>query len=458
VGRARFGTDGVRGVANVDLTAELALALGRATARVLGTERFVIGRDTRRSGPLLQAAFAAGLATEGVHVADAGVVPTPALAWLARSRGVPAAVISASHNPFDDNGIKLFSAAGTKLAVETEQSIEKELDELLDSPSHATAPPSGAAVGVIEADHRGAGEYRKAVASVLKGRRFDGLHVVLDCANGAASTIAPKVFEALGARVEAIFDRPDGVNINDGCGSTHPEALARTVVDRGAALGIAFDGDADRMVAVDHRGTVADGDTLLALFAVDLSDRGQLPGDTVVVTVMSNLGFRLAMAERNIEVVETPVGDRAVLEALESNGFNLGGEQSGHIVFRHLASTGDGLLTGLLVADLVLRSGVGLAALSTGVIERVPQVLRNVAVLEPHRLAAAIEVWDTVRAVEAGLGTTGRVLLRPSGTEPVVRVMVETVDGAAAEAAADRICAAVERSLGAPVGTEPSPG
>ena len=242
---------------------------------------------------------------------------------------------------------------------------------MLDAAPRLAVPRDRPALGRRGRGHRGRppgppASTAKAVASVLKGRRFDGLHVVLDCANGAASAIAPEVFDALGARVEAIFDRPDGVNINDGCGSTHPEALARTVVERGAALGIAFDGDADRMVAVDHKGTVADGDTLLALFAVDLSDRGLLPGDTVVVTVMTNLGFRLAMAERNIEVVETPVGDRAVLEALESNGFNLGGEQSGHIVFRHLASTGDGLLTGLLLADLVLRSGVGLAAVSTG--------------------------------------------------------------------------------------------
>jgi len=452
VGRPRFGTDGVRGVANADLTAEVALALGRATARVLQASAFVVGRDTRRSGPLLQGAFGAGLATEGVTVFDAGVLPTPALAFVGRSRGAPAAVVSASHNPFGDNGIKLFSARGTKIPVEVEQAIEKELDALIDSAEHPPVRPSGSAVGVIEADTRAADEYRQGVIRPLKGRRLEGLHVVLDCANGAASTVARAVFESVGARVDVVFDQPDGININDGCGSTHPAALSAAVLERGAALGLAFDGDADRLVAVDHRGVVADGDTLLALFAIDLSTRGMLPGDSVVVTVMSNLGFHLAMSERNISVIETPVGDRAVLAALEAGGFDLGGEQSGHIVFRHLSSTGDGILTGLMLADLVVRSGLGLAALSAGLIERVPQVLRNVTVLEPHRLAGATEVWKTVSEVEASLGSTGRVLLRASGTEPVIRVMVETFDPAAAESAADRLCAAVEGSLGRPGG------
>jgi phosphoglucosamine mutase len=448
VGRPRFGTDGVRGVANADLTAEVALALGRATARVLQASAFVVGRDTRRSGPLLQGAFGAGLATEGVTVFDAGVLPTPGLAFVGRSRGAPAAVVSASHNPFGDNGIKLFSARGTKVPVEVEQAIEKELDALIDSAEHPPVRPSGSAVGVIEADTKAADEYRQGVIRPLKGRRLEGLHVVLDCANGAASTVARAVFESVGARVDVVFDQPDGININDGCGSTHPAALSAAVLERGAALGLAFDGDADRLVAVDHRGVVADGDTLLALFAIDLETRGMLPGDSVVVTVMSNLGFHLAMSERNISVIETPVGDRAVLAALEAGGFDLGGEQSGHIVFRPLSSTGDGILTGLMLADLVVRSGLGLAALSAGLIERVPQVLRNVTVLEPHRLAGASEVWKTVSEVEASLGSTGRVLLRASGTEPVIRVMVETLDPAAAVSAVDRLCAAVEDSLG----------
>jgi phosphoglucosamine mutase len=374
------------------------------------------------------------------------------LAFVGRSRGAPAAVVSASHNPFGDNGIKLFSARGTKIPVEVEQAIEKELDALIDSAEHPPVRPSGSAVGVIEADTRAADEYRQGVIRPLKGRRLEGLHVVLDCANGAASTVARAVFESVGARVDVVFDQPDGININDGCGSTHPAALSAAVLERGAALGLAFDGDADRLVAVDHRGVVADGDTLLALFAIDLSTRGMLPGDSVVVTVMSNLGFHLAMSERNISVIETPVGDRAVLAALEAGGFDLGGEQSGHIVFRHLSSTGDGILTGLMLADLVVRSGLGLAALSAGLIERVPQVLRNVTVLEPHRLAGATEVWKTVSEVEASLGSTGRVLLRASGTEPVIRVMVETFDPAAAVSAVDRLCAAVEGALGRAAG------
>ncbi len=294
-------------------------------------------------------------------VSDVGVLPTPALALLARSRTMPAAVVSASHNPFGDNGIKFFSALGSKFPIETEQSIERQLDALLESPDHPPARPEGAAVGAITPDVRAADEYRQGVARALKGRRLDGLHIVLDCANGAASKVGPDIFRSLGVRVDAIFDRPNGVNINDGCGSTHPDALAKAVVDRGASLGIALDGDADRLVAVDHRGELADGDTLLALFAVDLAERGLLPGHSVVVTVMSNLGFRLAMEGRGIAVVETPVGDRAVLAALEAGGLHLGGEQSGHIVFSNLSTTGDGILTGLLLADLVVRSGVSLA-------------------------------------------------------------------------------------------------
>jgi len=449
VGRARFGTDGVRGVADVDLTAALALALGRATARVLEAPGFVIGRDTRMSGPLLEGAFSEGLAAEGVAVADVGVLPTPGVAFVARARGLPAAVVSASHNPYQDNGIKLFSAEGTKLPVETEQAIEEELDALLDSPERRPTRPSGS----VAVDGEAAGEYRHGVVAALGARRLDGLHVVLDCANGAASAIAPAVFESVGAQVEVVFDRPDGMNINDGCGSTHPAALSAAVLERGATLGLAFDGDADRLVAADHRGVIADGDTLLALFAIDMAGRGQLAGDSVVVTVMSNLGFHLAMSERKISVVETPVGDRAVLGALEAGGFDLGGEQSGHILFPRLSSTGDGILTGLMLADLIVRSGVGLAPLSAGLIERVPQVLRNVVVLEPHRLAGATDVWATVTEVEATLGSTGRVLLRASGTEPVVRVMVETFDPAAAELAVDRLCAAVEGSLGRPTGS-----
>ncbi|HEX3948152.1 MAG TPA: phosphoglucosamine mutase [Acidimicrobiales bacterium] len=448
--RARFGTDGLRGAANAELTVELAVALGHAAARVLGSPAFVVGRDTRRSGPLLQAALSAGLAAEGAAVVDLGILATPGVAYCAQRRSVPGAVISASHNPFGDNGIKLFGPGGTKLTVEVEAAVEAEIDAVLAAP--ALPGPTGRGVGTVAPDPDGVAGYRTHLAAALEGRRLDGLRVVLDCANGAAAEVAPAVFEALGAEVTTLAAAPDGTNINDGCGSTHPETLAATVPSVGADLGLAFDGDADRLVAVDHTGTVVDGDVLMALFAVDLAARGQLAGDAVVVTVMTNLGFRLAMARRGIGIRETPVGDRHVLLALEAEGLTLGGEQSGHIVFRHLATTGDGVLSGLLLADLMARSAGPLATLAGGLMERVPQILVNVTVAQPSRLAGATEVWNVVRQVEGELGDTGRVLLRPSGTEPLVRVMVEAATPDQAEQAVRRLVEVVERSL------EPSGG
>jgi phosphoglucosamine mutase len=449
VGTSRFGTDGVRGVANADLTAELALALGRAAARVLPAQTFLVGRDTRRSGPMLQAALSAGLATEGADVADVGVLPTPGVAYLSEQRGLPAAVVSASHNPFTDNGIKLFAAGGTKLAVELEASVEDELEALLADPARSPRRPTGHGVGRLLVDPEGAVAYAAHLESVLDGRRLDGLRVVLDCANGAASELAPGVFSALGAEVSAICDRPDGANINDACGSTSPEGLAESVRRLRADLGLAFDGDADRLVAVDHTGAVVDGDVLLALFALDMAARGKLAGEKVVVTVMTNLGFRQAMDRHGIAVKETPVGDRHVLAALDAEGLALGGEQSGHVVFRQRASTGDGILTALNLADLVRRAGRPLAELSHGLVERVPQVLCNVAVAEPSRLSEAETVWQVVAEIESELGETGRVLLRPSGTEPLVRVMVEAATAAEAEDAAQRLQVAVQEALGA---------
>ena len=331
---ARFGTDGVRGVANEELTAELALALGRATARILPAPTFVVGRDTRLSGPLLQAAFSAGLATEGADVIDLGVLPTPGVATVAAARAVPGAVISASHNPYGDNGIKLFSLFGTKLPVEVENEIERELAELLADPERPPARPTGLGVGRLSADPEAAETYVAHLVGTLDGRRLDGLRVVVDCANGAASAIAPRVLAEVGASVTALHDAPDGVNINDGCGSTDPSELAHAVVTSGADLGLALDGDADRVIAVDSAGDIVDGDVLLALFALDLAAREELAENTVVVTVMTNLGFRLAMEERGIAVLETDVGDRHVLAALDAEGLSLGGEQSGHIIFR----------------------------------------------------------------------------------------------------------------------------
>jgi phosphoglucosamine mutase len=429
----------VRGVANSDLTAELAVALGRAATKVLGATTFVVGRDTRESGTMLQAALSAGMASAGADVVDLGVLPTAGVAFVAERRGVPAAMVSASHNPYHDNGIKFFDSAGVKLAPDVEERVEAALDEAW----------SAGRVGTLRSDKDAAAGYRRHLVDSLEGRRLDGLHVVVDCANGAASAIAPAVLTELGATVEALFAAPDGTNINAACGSTQPGRLVEEVLARRADLGLALDGDADRLVAVDHTGAVLDGDVLLAIFAIDLAARGELPGDAVVVTVMTHLGFRLAMAKRGIAVHSTPVGDRQVLAALDEGGFALGGEQSGHIVFRSRATTGDGVLTGLLLADAVVRSGRPLAELAAGLVERVPQVLVNVAVPDPGRLSGADDVWKAVAEVEADLGATGRVLLRASGTEPLVRVMVEAPTPEAAAQAAGKLSQVVEAALAA---------
>ena len=438
----KFGTDGVRGVANQELTPELALNLGRAAARVLGGDRWLIGRDTRRSGTLLAAALAAGLATEGIDVADLGVLPTPGVAHLSALDGVPAAMISASHNPFADNGIKLFAAGGRKLSDEVEAQLEAELAALA-SQGDPRPRPSGAGVGTIEATPLAVGRYREhLIGAVLGTGALAGLKVVIDGANGAAAELAAPVLEALGATVTAIHTAPDGENINEGCGSTHPEDLQAAVVAHGADVGLAFDGDADRVLAVDATGELVDGDQIIAICAIDLHERGELRNGTVVVTVMSNLGFRQGMAARGIEVVTTGVGDRYVLEALDREGHQLGGEQSGHVIFRDLASTGDGLLTGLVLLGVVARTGRTLAALAADAMVRLPQVLVNVrtARRDPQLLA---KLAGDVAQAEAQLGDRGRVLLRASGTEPVVRVMVEAPTHEEAAAVADRLAARV---------------
>jgi phosphoglucosamine mutase len=452
--RASFGTDGVRGVANVDLTPELVLALGRATARHITAPTFLVGRDTRRSGAMLQASLSAGLASEGADVVDVGVLPTPALAWLSAVRNLPAAVISASHNPFGDNGVKLFAAGGAKLSVEMEAAIEDELDRILDPTAKGPQRLEGHGVGRLTAEP-GLGEaYVDQLASLVDGRRLDGLRIVVDSANGAASALAASVYERLGAEVVAIGCDPDGTNINAGCGSTSTGTLASAVVEHQADLGVALDGDADRMLAIGPDGALANGDELIALFALDLAERGQLAGNTVVVTVMTNLGFRLAMAERGVIVKETPVGDRHVLAALDKEGFSLGGEQSGHIIFRRLATTGDGLLTGLVLADLMHRTGRTLTELLDGLVSRVPQVLVNVPVPNTELLDTADAVWSAVAEEEAKLGENGRVLLRPSGTEPLVRVMVEAMGDGVAEAIAERLGKLVGFELQAAAATQ----
>ena len=446
----RFGTDGIRGVANAELGAELVLALGRAAARALPASCFLVGRDTRRSGPLLQAALSAGMASEGADVVDLGVLPTPGVAWVGAQRGYPAAVVSASHNLFSDNGIKLFAAGGLKLPDVTEEAIEAELVRVLEAAGPVSRPPVGHGVGRLWGEPDARQLYIDHLVGALEGRDLAGIRVVVDCANGAASTVAPEVFERLGADVRAIAHSPDGSNINDGCGSTHPELLAAEVVASGSDVGLALDGDADRLLAVDHTGGVATGDELLSLFATDLAGRGKLAGNTVVVTVMTNLGFRLAMDARGIAVRETQVGDRYVLEALNGDGLTLGGEQSGHIVFRELATTGDGVLTGVMLLDLLNRLGAPLAELAPRSMQRLPQVLDNVAAPRPAEAVAAPAVQAEVAAVEAELGRHGRVLLRASGTEPLVRVMVEAEDEAAARAASARLCAVVETALRSP--------
>ncbi len=441
----RFGTDGIRGVANAELTPELVLALGRAAAPVLaggveGRPSVVVGRDTRASGPLLVAALAAGLASAGADVLDVGVVPTGCVAVLVRELGATAgAVVSASHNPAPDNGVKFFAAAGQKLPDEVEAAVEAGLEAVLAGGFPGGRPTAGD-VGAITSALDAVERYRS-VLSATVDTPLAGLHVVVDTANGAAHVVGPAALAAAGATVDVVNDNPDGLNINAACGATAPEGLATTVTERGAHVGLAFDGDADRLIAVDEAGRVVDGDHVMALLAVDRKERGRLPGDAIVATVMSNLGLRLAMREHGIDVVESPVGDRNVLVELERHGLVLGGEQSGHVVFTDLAPTGDGVLTALQVCQAMVRSGRPLSELAA-VMTRLPQVLVNVPLADRSRLDGAVALWAAVKAVEGELGDTGRVLVRPSGTEPKLRIMAEAPSEATAQDAVDRVAAA----------------
>lgn len=435
-----FGTDGLRGRVDVDLTETLANLLGRAAADVLGAGRWSIGRDTRESGPRLEVAVAEGLASRGATVDLLGVLPTPAIALMAsRSEGC-AVVVSASHNPWHDNGLKIFGPGGKKLTDDAETAIERRMDQL----ASGEEPISEGEVRVVET---GGDIYVANVVGALEGRILSGLSVVLDCGHGAASTVAGRVFAELGAEVEVLHDSPDGRNINDGVGSTDPSVLAAKVVEKGADIGLAFDGDADRLIAVDGRGQIVDGDRLMCMFAIDLKDRARLSNDTLVVTVMSNLGLRRAMAINDIAVDVTPVGDRHVLASLADNGHSLGGEQSGHIIFADIASTGDGVLAGAMLGDLVLRSGRPLADISAEVMTRLPQVLVNVDVAE-RRPDVVENLSAELRAAERTLAGNGRILIRPSGTEPVVRVMVEAETSDMADAIAQHLAGAVARRFG----------
>jgi phosphoglucosamine mutase len=437
-----FGTDGVRGVAITEFTPADALRLGAAAVVALGCDRLLIARDTRRSGSVLEAALAAGAAAAGARVELLGVLPTPALAHRAQVEGAAAAMVTASHNPFADNGVKVFAAGGRKLADEVETRIEALLH------ADALTLAGGADVGEVAPVDGAIDGYVAHVVETFGAGSLAGMRLVLDCANGAMSAAAPAALQGLGADVEVIHAAPDGVNINDGCGATAPAALAAEVVRTGAEMGLAFDGDGDRVIAVDHTGTVVDGDRLIALSALDLRSRGELAADTVVVTVMTNLGFHRAMAAAGIKVVTTSVGDRNVLIALEQGGYSLGGEQSGHLIYPALATTGDGLLAGLVVAELVRRSGRPLAELAGEVLVSYPQVLQNV---RTGRLPAGVAVGELlaaeIAAAEAELGADGRVLVRASGTEALVRVMVEAPTRELAESTATHLSTAVAAKL-----------
>jgi len=449
MGRKYFGTDGVRGrVGEAPITPEFVMRLGYAAGRVLAQRTgprpaVLIGKDTRISGYLLEAALEAGFSAAGVDVLLSGPLPTPAVAYLTRALRLSAGVvISASHNPYEDNGIKFFDAEGGKLSDELEERIEAEL-------ANGVLTQHSRALGRASRVDKSRSHYQEFCASTLPaGVDLAGMKVVVDCANGAGYKVAPRILADLGAEIVPIGCSPNGRNINDGCGSTHPEVLQAAVLEAGAHLGLAFDGDADRLLAVDEQGRLVDGDQIMALCATDLRDRGRLTDDTVVVTVMSNLGFRQAMGREGITVIETAVGDRHVLAAMAEGDLSLGGEQSGHLVFGDLGTTGDGLLSAVVLADLVVREGVlggevTVGALVDAAMTKLPQVLRNVAVDAPMP-DVADRLADEIDRVGADLGDQGRVLLRPSGTEPVVRVMAEAATEEAAAAAVDRLVAAVE--------------
>jgi phosphoglucosamine mutase len=436
-----FGTDGVRGLANAELTPELAMSVAASAARVF-TEHdsshrqvAVLGRDPRASGEMLEAAVAAGLASAGADVLRLGVLPTPAVAYLVGELGADLGVmISASHNPMPDNGVKLFSSGGHKLP----DAVEDEIEAGLAQPS---VRPTGAAVGRITDTPDAVLRYEDHLVAAT-GRSLAGLRVVVDCANGAASLVAPQVYRKAGAQVTAIHAEPDGLNINDACGSTHLEALRAAVLETGADLGIAHDGDADRCLAVDADGNIVDGDQIMAVLALGMKEAGELAGDTLVVTVMSNLGLHLAMREHGVHLRTTSVGDRYVLEELRNGRFSLGGEQSGHVLLPAYATTGDGVLTALRLMARLTQTGRSLADLA-GVMSRLPQVLVNVRVDDKTAVATAGTVADAVAEVERELGESGRVLLRPSGTEQLVRVMVEAPTHDLAQAAAARLAGVV---------------
>jgi phosphoglucosamine mutase len=441
----RFGTDGVRGVALTELTEQYVVDLGFAAATVLSLQHVVIGRDTRESGLVLQTALARGFAAGGATVELLGVTPTPAIAYAAAQRGCAGAAVTASHNPYADNGVKIFGIGGIKLTDDQERMIETAMAGI--GAKSADAQSSLESAAAITDSIAAINEYRNSIESLVPNRAFADIRIVVDCANGAMSDVAPYVLAQLGATVIAIHCEPNGKNINAECGATYPKIIGEAVRLHQAAIGLAFDGDGDRVIGVDHVGNIVDGDHLLALAAIDMHERKVLDGNGVVVTVMTNAGFHEAMAKHGISVVMTPVGDRSVLIALDENNYSLGGEQSGHIIYRKDATTGDGLLAGVRLVDLVRRKNVTLQKLAQDAMTSLPQVLINVRV-ESVASDLATQFAQEIAVAERDLNGVGRVLLRASGTEPLVRVMVEAQFEETANSVAQRLAASVIKRLG----------
>lgn len=442
-----FGTDGVRGVANAELTPELAYKIGRCGGYVLTKEahqpKVVIGLDTRISGPMLEAALIAGLLSIGASVVRLGVVSTPAVAYLTKELGADAGVmISASHNPVEDNGIKFIAGDGFKLSDETELEIEA----LLDAEKDELPRPVGGDIGTVAIDEGAKQRYLDFLKTTVKGD-FSGLKIVLDCANGAAYQLAPAIFRELGADVTTVGAEPDGRNINAGVGSTHPEYLREKVLEHGADLGLSFDGDADRLIAIDEKGEEVDGDFILCIVGDRLKREGKLAEDTIVTTVMANIGFFKGTESIGLKTAKTAVGDRYVMEEMRRGGYNLGGEQSGHVIFLDYITTGDGILTGLQLVETVAASGKKLGELK-GLMRKFPQKLVNVRVADKSLYNGNAAIEEAVKQVETELGDNGRVLVRPSGTESLIRVMAEGPDKEQVEAYVDQIANVVKRELG----------
>jgi len=433
----KFGTDGVRGRAFVDLKPEWVAHLASSSAKILQSDTVVIGTDGRDSGPAFVTALTEGFQSQGLSVWYMGTVPTPAIAYSAATNRIAGAMVSASHNPSSDNGIKLLSAGGKKLSDEDQKQIEMTLEseDFHDLPRlESDMEPTHAHL---------ARDWVSSLLESIDGRTLEGISIVIDCANGAVSSYAADAFRSLGAQVRSIHDSPDGSNINEGCGSTNVESLQQAVKDSNADLGLAFDGDADRVLAIDRSGRVVDGDFMIAIFAEDMKERNRLNADTAVVTVMTNMGFHIAMKSKGIRVHQTPVGDRQVLAALQENNWSLGGEQSGHVIFSDIATTGDGLLTGIQLLDIIKRSGKDLEELADLAMVRYPQVLKQV---DLPNSSATIEgsLLAEIEKVERELGEEGRVLVRRSGTEPILRIMVESATHEKAETTANRLVIAAE--------------